>query len=96
MRSSDDAAAPPLRARLAPYAAGSVLLWVAAVGALWWSLRRTLPPEVRALPITHADSIGLPLVAASLLVAAVLVVANLAVAVVLRQRRRPAARRGIG
>ena len=94
MRSADDAAAP-LPVRLAPYAAGSVVLWIAAVGALWWYLRRTLPPDVRALPITHADSIGLPLVAAALLVAAVLVVANLAVAVALRRRRR-ASRRGIG
>jgi hypothetical protein len=87
---------PRLATRLAPYAAGSVLLWAAATGAAYWYLRRGLPAEVRALPVTHADSIGLPLLAASLLVAAALVVANLAVAIVLLRRRRAASRREIG
>ena len=87
---------PGLAVRLAAYAAGSVVLWVAAVGAAYWHLRRGLPAEVRALPVTHADSIGLPLLAVSLLVAAVLVVANLVVAFVLLRRRRAASRPEIG
>ncbi len=97
VRSADDsAAAPSLLARLARLAAGSVVLWIAAVAAVWWYLQRGLPAEVRALPVTHPDSIGLPLLAASLLVAGVLVVANLVVAVVLLRRRRAAARRDRG
>ena len=84
-----------LATRFATYAAGSILLWIAAVGGAYWYLRRPLPAAVRALPVTHADSIGLPLLAVALLVAAVLVVANLVVAVVLL-RRRSTSRREIG
>lgn len=80
--------------RLARYGAASLLLWIVALGAAYLYLRGTLPPDARALPLTHADSIGLPLVSLALLLAAVLIVANLVAAGVLLRRRRPGSRRG--
>jgi hypothetical protein len=63
-------------------------VWGVAVAAAWRYLRGAQPPALRALPLTHADSIGLPLVAWALAVAALLMVANVAAAVLLRRRRR--------
>lgn len=76
-----------LAPRLAAYAFGSILLWGATVAAAYWYLRRTLPAEARALQLTHADSIGLPLLSLALLLAGILLVANLVAAVVLVRRR---------
>ena len=55
-----------LATRFATYAAGSILLWIAAVGAAYWYLRRPLPAAVRALLVAAV------LVVANLVVAVVL------------------------
>ncbi|MGZ8378270.1 MAG: hypothetical protein ACXWZS_12755 [Gemmatirosa sp.] len=78
--------------RLRRYAVASVALWAVVVAAALWFLRRAQPAHVRALPLTHADSIGLPVVAFALSVAGALLVANAAVAAVLLWRRRRRAR----
>jgi hypothetical protein len=76
------------RPSLARYAAASVVLWAVCVGAALWYLRRPLPADVRALPLTHADSVGLPLVAFAGLLAGVLLTANLVAAIFVWRRRR--------
>jgi hypothetical protein len=84
---------PRLATRLVTHAAASLVLWIAAVGGGYWYLRRMLPEEARALPLTHADSIGLPLLSLAMLVAAILVLANLVgVTVFLRRRHRSGSR----
>jgi hypothetical protein len=65
-----------------------VVLWAVCVGAALWYLRRSLPADVRALPLTHADSVGLPLVAFAGLLAGVLLTANLVAAIFVWRRRR--------
>ena len=85
--------------RLRVFAASSAAIWAALVGAAFWYLRHQQPTAARALPLTHADSVGLPLLAFALLLAGVLLAANAVAAAVLlwrrhRQRRsesRPAA-----
>jgi hypothetical protein len=84
---------PRLATRLVTYATASLLLWIAVVGAAYWYLRRMLPEAAHALPLTHADSVGLPLLSFAMLVAAILMLANLvAVTVLLRRRRRSRSR----
>ena len=74
--------------RLATNAAANLVLWVSAVGAAYWYLQRALGEDVRALPPTDADSFGLPLVAFALLLAGVLLAANLLAGAALFWRRR--------
>lgn len=74
--------------RLRVYAGTSAVLWAALVAAAFWYLRHAQPAAARALPLTHADSVGLPLVAFALLLAGVLVAANVVAATVLLWRRR--------
>lgn len=75
---------------IARYAAASVTLWLALLAAAWWFLARANARAAVAggLPITDADSIGLPLVALAVWLAIGLVVLNAVVAVVLLLRRR--------
>ena len=74
--------------RLRVYAAISAVLWAALVAAAFWYLRHAQPAAARALPLTHADSVGLPLLAFALLLAGALVAANVVAAAVLLWRRR--------
>ena len=76
------------RRTLVRFALASLVLWVAVMGFAYWSLHRSMPPHVRTLPLTHADSVGLPLLAFGLLLASVLLAANLVAAVLLWRRRR--------
>lgn len=76
------------RRTLVRFAVGSLVLWGVVMGVAFWYLRRAMPPQVRALPLTHADSVGLPLLAFALLLASVLLAANLVAAVLLWRRRR--------
>ena len=82
------APAHPVGRTLLRLAAASVALWLATLAVATWYLRRQLPPEARALPLTHADSVGLPLVALAVWLAGALAVANAAAAAVLVARRR--------
>ena len=85
MRTSTD----PLWPQLRVYAATSAVIWAALVGAALWYLRHEQPAAARALPLTHADSVGLPLLAFALLLAGVLLAANVvAVAALLWRRHR--------
>jgi len=79
----------PIRSRLARFAAVSVTLWLAILAAAWWYLARANARTAAAtgLPITDADSIGLPLVALGVWLAIALLVLNAAVAAVLILRR---------
>ena len=63
-------------------------VWAALVGVAGWYLRREQPADLRTLPLTDPDSIGLPLVAVGVLVAGLLVVANAAAAAAVLWRRR--------
>lgn len=78
--------------RIARYAAISAALWLVVLAIAWWYLARVNAREVAvaALPITNADSIGLPLVALGLWLAIALAALNalLAVLLILRRRRR--------
>lgn len=86
------AAAPSLGRRLATLALASLVVWCAAVGALWWYLERSVAAEYRmdARPMTDPDSYGLPLFASALALAAALLVLNgiAALVLVLRRKRR--------
>ena len=75
---------------LATFAAVSIALWTVAMAAAHWYLRRMQPEEARALAVTDADSIGLPLLALALLLAGVVALANVVMAVLLLRRRRGA------
>ena len=71
--------------RVALMAAGSVAIWVAAVGGLVRYLSRWLDHGRVGDVSTAADSLGLPLGSIALLLAAVLLLANIVVAVVSRR-----------
>jgi hypothetical protein len=73
--------------RLRRHAVLSVALWAASLVGGAWYLRRAQPAPMRALPWTHPDSIGLPLVALAIVVAGVLLAANVIAALVRRRRR---------
>lgn len=83
---------PQLWPRLATCVAGSAIVWVVAVGAALWYLRRTLDEDVLSSAPTDADSIGLPFASFAILLAGVLLLANLVVAVILFRRRRTQSR----
>ena len=83
-----NAAVGSRKRHLRSYAAVSVIVWIALVGVAHWQLRRVQPAQARVLPLTHPDSIGLPLVAFAIVVAGVLAAANVVAAAVLYWRRR--------
>ena len=73
--------------RIGVLAVASVALWATCVSAVWWYLQRMLAEDVRAGAPTNADSIGLPLISFAILLAIVMLLANVGITLFLLRRR---------
>jgi hypothetical protein len=81
---------PRIWPRILAFAVASLAVWATAVAWLLWYLPRMVAEEYStgARTSTDGDSIGIPLFSSAILLAAVLIIANLAVAGFLIWRRR--------